>query len=351
MLPERQSRILCAIVDGYLANALPVGSRMIAKKYFMDQVSPATIRNEMADLEEGGFLMQPHTSAGRIPTDKGYRYFVDYLMALRNMTKSEKTLVDQALCRFEMQKTEIHSLLQNIASILSQLTNYPSCLLSPARDLIKFTNIQLIKTSSRSALMILIAEGQVVEQRWINLAEDLDQDTLHELSKLLSAYFGGATLSDIRRGLMGVIAQEQRNFREYRTFLRNVAEGIDMILGDEYSAQIYTDGVGKVLAEPEFQKPESVHGIVSIFEHKRPLHDILDRASRSQGVEIRIGAENGEQLSELSVITAPYMFDSKVAGAIGIIGPRRMDYAGAITAVTEIASGISRRFSTLSAPR
>ncbi|PKK90605.1 MAG: heat-inducible transcription repressor HrcA [Candidatus Wallbacteria bacterium HGW-Wallbacteria-1] len=347
MLPERQSRILWAIVDGYLANALPVGSRIIAKKYFRDEVSPATIRNEMADLEEAGFLMQPHTSAGRIPTDKGYRYFVDYLMAIRDLTTSEKHFVDDAMSRFEEQKTEIHDLLQNIASILSQLTNYPSCLLSPAKAMMKFSNIQLVKTSSRKALLILIGEGQVFEQRWITLSEDMDQGKLHEISMLLNAYLSGATLTDIRAGLMGTLVEEQKTFCEYRAFLRNVAEGIDMILGDEYSAHIYTDGVGKVLGEPEFQNPERVHGIVNFFERKRLLRDILCRASLTKGVEISIGAENGEDLSELSIITAPYTVNDQVVGALGIIGPRRMDYAGAITAIKEIASGVSNRFSAL----
>lgn len=347
MLDDRKSLVLSSIVQSYLATAVPVGSRLIARHFFKDRISSATLRNEMADLEEEGYLFQPHTSAGRIPSDKGYRYFVDYLMALRNLTESERGLVSETIDSVEKQRTEIKRLFGQVGSIITQMTNYPSYVLTPAKGFMRFQNVQLIKMDSSHALGIFVGDSRVLEEQIIRLDEDVDQDRLHDLSRIVNLHFSGATIAELGESLIADLSAEWSNFIEYRSLLERLREAIDNILGDE-SVEVLTEGIGRVVSGPEFRSMDNLGRLVDLFEKKYILKKILSMSCASRDLEVRIGVENQDaNLCEMAVITAPYSIDGNVVGAIGIIGPKRMDYPGVISTLKEISERLSKKFSSL----
>lgn len=346
MLDDRKSLVLYSVVQSYLSTALPVGSRHIARHFFEDRISPATLRNEMSDLEEEGYLFQPHTSAGRIPSDKGYRYFVDYLMALRNLTDSERRIVSETIDSVERQRIEIKRLFGQVGSIITQMTNYPSYVLTPAKGLLRFQNVHLIKIDSSNALGIFVGDGRVLEERMIRLDEDVDQDRLHDLSRLVNLHFSGATIAELGESLMSDLSADWADFIEYRGLLERMREAIDKMLDDD-SVEVLTEGIGRVAIDPEFRSIDNLGRLVDLFEKKCLLKKILTRACDSMDLVVRIGSENqDESLREMTVITAPYSISGNIVGAIGIMGPKRMDYPGIISTLKEISDRLSNKFAS-----
>jgi heat-inducible transcriptional repressor len=347
MLNPRKSRILKSIIDCYLDNAVPVGSRYLAKTVFENTVSPATIRNDMADMEDDGFLMQPHTSAGRIPTDKGYRYFVDYLMALKSLTKNERAQVEYQLDQWSLRKSEGSRLFMQFTSILAELSKYPSYLITPDSRETRFSNIQLVKIDSRNILVVLVGTENIIEQKVIQLNDDIDQDRLYELSRLLNLHFSGTTISKIREALINKNIINTRDCVMYREILNLIISKINTLLDIEGNSRIITHGMELAIDEPEFQSIKSLQKLIHVFEKKRLLHDILCLTRTGGRLVVKIGRENqDETLSDMSIITAPYFINGNSAGAIGIIGPKRMDYASCVSKVNEISTKISKLFNT-----
>lgn len=345
MLNPRKSRILKSIINCYLNNAVPVGSRFLAKNIFENTISPATIRNDMADMEDEGFLMQPHTSAGRIPTDSGYRYFVDYLMALKSLTKQEKAHVNGQLEKSNLKRVQGSKLFLQFTSILAELSKYPSYLITPDSRDTMFSNIQLVKIDSRNILVVLVGTENIIEQKVIQLNDDINQDRLHELSKLLNLHFSGATISKIREELINRSLVNTRDCVMYREVLNLIINKINNLLDIEGNSSIITHGMELAIDEPEFQSIKSLQRLIHVFEKKRLLHDILCLTRSGGQLVVKIGRENqDETLSEMSIISAPYFINKVSAGAIGIIGPKRMDYASCVSKVNEISSKISKLF-------
>jgi heat-inducible transcriptional repressor len=345
MLNTRKSRILKSIVETYLDSALPVGSRYLARKFFSGTISPATIRNDMADMEEEGFLMQPHTSAGRIPTDKGYRYFVDYLMALKSLTGIEKEHVDTIIKKWDHKRSRVSKIFVQFTSILAEISKYPSYLITPDNSETKFSNIQLVKIDSRNVLVVFVGEKKIIEQKIIALNEDIDQDRLYNLSRLLNLHFSGATLADIKEGLLNRNIVLNREYITYRKILDHIIKKIDNILIYESESKIITHGMELAIYEPEFQSIQSLHKLINVFEQKHLLYDILCFTRSGGQLLVRIGSENrDEHLSDMAVVSAPYFINGYSAGAIGIIGPKRMNYASCVSVVNEISGKISEIF-------
>lgn len=323
MLTERQRLILKAIVDDYIRSAEPVGSRSISKREGIG-FSPATIRNEMADLEELGFLEQPHTSAGRIPSTLGYRYYVDHLIKQQ----------DEEL---ELDKAKVHSFLfeelnrmeqviQHAALVLSNLTNYTSILLGPELFSNSLQHFSIVPLNEHSAVAIIVTNTGHVENRTISLPAGISMEQLQQVSNILNAKLAGVPLIQLKSKLYSEVSQE---LERYVGHFEGLVQALDDTLknGDEH--RVYLGGTTNMLIQPEFKDVDKVKTILDMLEETPTIMKLF--SSLPQGIQVKIGSENDHQaITDCSLITATYALDGKVLGTIGILGPTRMEYGKVI---------------------
>lgn len=323
MLTERQRLILKAIVDDYIRSAEPVGSRSISKREGIG-FSPATIRNEMADLEELGYLEQPHTSAGRIPSTLGYRYYVDHL-------------IKQQDDEIELDKAKVHSFLfeelnrmeqviQHAALVLSNLTNYTSILLGPELFSNSLQHFGIVPLNEHSAVAIIVTNTGHVENRTISLPAGLSMEQLQQVSNILNAKLAGVPLIQLKTKLYSEVSQE---LERYIGHFEGLVQALDDALknGDEH--RVYLGGTTNMLIQPEFKDVDKVKTILDMLEETPTIMKLF--SSLPQGIQVRIGSENDHQaITDCSLITATYALDGQVLGTIGILGPTRMEYGKVI---------------------
>lgn len=318
MLTERQRLILKAIVDDYIRSAEPVGSRSISKR---DDISysPATIRNEMSDLEELGFLEQPHTSAGRIPSTQGYRYYVDHLIS-----KNETIQLDPATIRSfvsdEMNRME--QVIQHAAMVLSNLTNYTSILLGPELFSNSLKHFGLIPLSENTAVAIIVTNTGHVENRTITVPKGLSMDQLQQVTNILNAKLSGVPLFHLKAKLYAEVGQElERYVGQFEGLLNVIDDALKQ--GDEH--RVFMSGATNMLIQPEFKDVDKVKSILDMLEETPTVMKLF--SSLPQGIQVRIGSENDNKaIEDCSLITATYALDGNVLGTIGILGPTRMEY-------------------------
>ncbi len=330
-LTERKEKILETIISDYIKRAEPVGSRTLTRRYNFD-ISPATIRNEMADLEEMGYLAQPHTSAGRVPTEKGYRLFVDKLIKAGLLNPSQDMLMKA------LQSNRIHQIdeiIQITARALADLTNYTSLVLGPQASKSAFQNLQLIPISGEELLMVLVTDAGLVESRPIGMHDKLTVTEAQNIATYLNEKLKGLTIDEMTPTLL----------RELRTELvkqMDVLETALTILSDSFkqsSNKVALGGTTKILNQPEFNDLEKVKQLLSFFENEELLVELL---SHSEGIVVRIGEENPlEEVQDCSIITASYELYGKPLGTIGVLGPTRMDYSRVIAIVAQIAKELT----------
>ena len=319
-LDERKWKILQAIIKTYLETGEPVGSRTISK-YADLNLSSATIRNEMADLEELGYIIQPHTSAGRIPSDLGYRLYVNHLMEEKEQQVTEmKELMIEKQDKMEM-------VLKRVAQFLAANTNYASMITGPQYHRTKLKFIQLSIVSEDQLLAVVVTEGNVVKNKMISLHHGLDQETVLKLNILLNTSLNGLTMDQINLTTIAKIKEEAGIHSEVvNSVLDAVAEAIQM---DEEEMEIYTSGATNFFRYPELSDSEKASELISTFEEKKQLVALVNETSEGQetGIQVYIGNETPIQtMKDCSVVTATYELGEGIQGTIGIIGPKRMDY-------------------------
>ncbi|MCR5742860.1 MAG: heat-inducible transcriptional repressor HrcA [Lachnospiraceae bacterium] len=321
-LDERKLKILKAIIQNYLETGEPVGSRTISK-YADLALSSATIRNEMSDLEEMGLIMQPHTSAGRIPTDKGYRLYVDELMEEKEREKPDgNEMLIQRVDRVEL-------LLKNLAKILANNTNYASLVTAPQYHHNKLKFIQLSKVDEKKILAVVMMEGNVVKNTLINTLEPVDEQIIVKMNLLLNSFLTGLSVSEMN---LAVISKLKNEAGEYAPIIETVLDTISsMITEDDEEPQIYTSGATNIFKYPELSDGEKASGLISTFEEKSVLNELvvksMNEPKQSHDINIYIGDENkNESMKDCSVVTANYELGDGMQGIIGIVGPKRMDY-------------------------
>lgn len=321
MLTERQKMILNAIVDDYIRSAEPVGSRSISKRGDV-KFSPATIRNEMADLEELGFLEQPHTSAGRIPSHKGYRYYVDHLVPW-NSAGSAETETIRAFFAEKLNATE--QLIQHTAMILSTMTNYTSILLGPEVFHTSLRHFQLLPLDDRTAVAIIVTSTGQVENRKINIPPEISVSEMEKVVNLLNSKLVNVPLYKLKSRLYSELGEEmQRHISHYEELMHMLDEALE----SDPEQRIYLSGATNMLTQPEFRDVDKVKDILDLLEETPTLLKMLAPASGGTGIQVRIGTENKhEAFSDCSLITATYSVDGEALGSIGILGPTRMEYA------------------------
>lgn len=318
-LDDRKLKILQAIIQNYLETSEPVGSRTISK-YTDLNLSSATIRNEMSDLEDMGYIIQPHTSAGRIPTDKGYRLYVDMLLLEKN-----KELEDMKGILIE-KADRLESLLQQVAKLLAVNTNYTTMVTTPQyKKRVKF--IQLTEIDNNQLLAVIVFEGNIVKNKIIKTSAVLNKETILKLNIVLNTFLQGLDLSSIN---LPIITQMKEQAGEYKTIVNDILDAIVQAVSEEEDFEIYTSGTTNILRYPELSDIEKASELLYTLEEKKMLSELIqDRMDdeEKRGIQVFIGDETPiESMKDCSVVTATYEIEEGVYGKVGIIGPKRMDY-------------------------
>lgn len=319
-LDERKTKILNAIIRTYLETGEPVGSRTISK-YTDLNLSSATIRNEMADLEELGFILQPHTSAGRIPSDRGYRFYVDHLMEEKNREVND-------MKQFVIEHTEkMDQVLQQVAKILANNTNYATMVTAPTYHGNKVKFIQLSNVDDEQILAVIVTEGKLVKNKIIPVSEPIDNETMLKLNILLNSNLNGLALEEIN---LGTITRLKEQAGIHSDIVNNVLDTVAETIGADEEIRIYTSGTTNFFKYPELSDSEKASELISTFEEKQQLVSLVTEnllEEQNTGIQVYIGNESPIQtMRDCSVVTATYELGEGIRGTIGIVGPKRMDY-------------------------
>lgn len=337
MLDDRKLKILYAIINSYISSAEPIGSRTITKQYDLG-VSSATIRNEMSDLEDLGYLNKPHSSAGRVPSDKAYRLYVDELLKIikPKIDMQRKEEIKKALFK---ESREIDQLLQNSAKILSAITSYTALAISPKMKGARIKFIQLIPIDSFQVLMTLVSDTGVVKNSIFRLKKEITEDQINTISNMLNDKLRGLPIDKIDGDIANEIIME---IYEYKNIIDRIIPIINKSLEDIYNVDLYADGITKILDFPEYKDLEKAKTFISFIEDKDMIVELLLNNSLTQDIEITIGSENiYEPIKDCSLITANYRLGDKVIGKVGVIGPTRMDYYRVINNLYLVSANIS----------
>lgn len=332
-MDERKQKVLEAIIMDYIATAEPVGSRTIARKYGLG-VSPATIRNEMADLEELGYIEQPHTSAGRIPSDLGYRYYVDCLMEKETLDRAEEEYIRQ---RFSKKVEEIETVFKKATEVLSEISSYTALILGPHWTKKTFDFIQLILLEPGTVLMVVVINQRLVQHWILNVPENIGVQDLERVSRVLNDKLKGYTLDEVKRDTLIDIYQELSG---YKSLVRYILDAVEHLSCSGGHNKVYMGGTLNILNQPEFKDVDKLKNLLSVLEQENIVKEIME-ASPYQGVSIKIGGENKHDgITDCSVITATYHVEG-ITGTVGIIGPTRMSYSRVVSLVECVAQNLS----------
>ncbi|MCM3161844.1 heat-inducible transcriptional repressor HrcA [Metabacillus litoralis] len=339
MLTDRQLLVLQVIIDDFIHSAQPVGSRSLAKK---DEItfSSATIRNDMADLEDLGFIEKTHSSSGRVPSEKGYRYYVDHLLSPQRLTKTEVTQIKSIYAEkiFELEKV-----VQKSAQILSEMTNYTSIVLGPKVNENRLKRIQIVPISKETAVAIIVTNTGHVENRTITFPDSLEPSDIEKMVNILNERLVGVPLVDLQNKI----------FKEVVTVLKNHIENYDMLLkimagslNLESNEKIYFGGKTNMLSQPEFSDIGRIRSLLTMIEQEKELYGLLK--ANSAGISIKIGKENDlSAMENCSLITATYSLGDNQLGTIAVLGPTRMEYSRVVSLLTRMTRDLSKTLTDL----
>lgn len=331
---ERKLKILQAIIHNYIINAEPVGSRTLSKKYDLG-ISSATIRNEMSDLEELGFLVQPHTSSGRIPSDKAYRLYVNNLMKTGRVSPDIRQEIMHDL---EKEISEIEKIIVNSSKILSKLTDYTSFAIAPEIKQSKLKHIQLVPVDETKVLVVIVTDSGIVKNTIFRVDEEISTDQLFVISKLLTDKLHGFNIGELNDEINKNIIEEASKYsNNFDLILPFINESINEI----NKIKFYTDGVTKILNYPEYNDISKAREFISFLENKSNVVDILMN-NEFNDFSVTIGNENCyDELKNCSLITATYKLNGKTIGKIGLVGPTRMHYSKVIPVMKSIVNDVN----------
>ena len=335
-LDERKLKILKAIISNYLETGEPVGSRTISK-YTDLNLSSATIRNEMADLEEMELIMQPHTSAGRIPTDKGYRLYVDQMMIEKDSEMEE--MKTQLLERVD----KMESLLKQVAKVLAYNTNYATLVTAPQYQNITLKFIQLSQVNQQQLLAVIVVDGNVIKNKLMDVDRELGNDEVLKLNVLLNTFLQGVSLQDINLEMIQTIKNQAGEFAD---IMEHIFQGIVETIHEAEEVDIYTSGTTNMLKYPELGNIEQTTKLLEALEEKQALGELIDGSrSGEEGIQVYIGEEMpGQDMKDLSLVTATYELAEGAKGTIGIIGPKRMDYKKVVSTLKNLTGELDTIF-------
>ena len=337
-LDDRKKVILHTIIKTYLETGEPVGSRTISK-YTDLNLSSATIRNEMADLEDLGYIMQPHTSAGRIPSDRGYRWYVDQLMEEKEQEVTE--MREQMLQKAD----KMDQILKQAAKVLAANTNYATMISAPTYNRNKLKFIQLSQLDNNQIIAVIVMEGNIIKNKIVTVNEALDNQSLLKLNVLLNTSLTGMSVEQIN---LGMIARLKEQAGEYSEVISDVLDAVANTIQVDNDMEIYTSGATNVFKYPELSDTQSAREIINAFEEKQLLQEIVVETlskEENKGIQVYIGNEAPVQnMKDCSVVTATYELGEGMQGTIGIIGPKRMDYENVMKTLKTLMNELDEIF-------
>jgi heat-inducible transcriptional repressor len=335
-LDERKAAILRAIVSHYVRSGEPVGSKTVVERFNLG-VSAATVRNEMALLEDAGFLSQPHTSAGRVPTDAGYRYCVDAWTRHPRLPAAEAYTIRRF---FSEPRFELEDALQKTASLLSRLTDHAALVFAEALDRNVVRHVELVRLAGDKAMVLLVTDTGRVANHLVLIPDALDDVQLEHTADMLNRVVVGAALEGAPQIMTSAL---ERFPLELRDAVATVARALEEELAERATERVFLEGTSNIVDEAKFADIETVRQVIEALEHRRLLLEVLAHGLASDAVSIRIGTENMlEEMQLCSIITAPYGAEGGVAGSLAVVGPTRMDYQRTVAAVHEVAVSLGR---------
>lgn len=340
---SRRNKIMGIVVDSYVSTAMPVGSMAVSKK-FRERISPATIRNIMAELEETGYITHPHTSAGRVPTDKGYRYYVDSLMEEKCLTRDERDFIEGVLSQdFD----ELGDIIKRAARLISNLTQQASVVSFPRAKRRTFKRIELIPATHTKIYALLFTAQGIVKHSIFELRESCDESELMKISRFLNDELSGLQLNEIGDYLLRKVLGENDAFHH---LFKEATDILNMshILEEEVE-RIFLDGAHHIIEQPEFRDTGKVKPLFKALEEEEEILNIMDRDLNEERVRVHIGSENPyEDIRECSLVISNYKIGDQNIGGIGVIGPTRMNYSKSVPVVEYVSDIFSRLLTRLS---
>lgn len=331
-LGERKRKILQAVVEDYIVNAEPIGSRTIAKHTDVN-LSSATVRNEMADLEDLGYLISPHTSAGRVPTDLGYRFYVNELMGKYDTAVSDviklRRLFTAGILQFDR-------LIRQASDIVSNLTSYTAVAVTPELKQSYVKHFELVPIDENSALLVLVTNEGIVKNQLINISGN--EDTLRSLSRILNERLTGLTVEQIN---LSVINEIRKSLEISPAILMPILEFVHQSISELDGSEVYVSGRQSILSHPEYKDISRARDFLELLDNKEALKHAVDQGEETDDIKIIIGTENeSEKMKGTSIVTAKYMSGGRTVGKLGIFGPTRMDYAKVVKSLGIISKSI-----------
>jgi heat-inducible transcriptional repressor len=334
-LDERSGEVLKSLIQAHIATGEPVGSESLSR-LLNRPLSPATIRNIMADLERLGLLDHPHTSAGRVPTDEGYRYYVDALMGKTPLAPREAAAIRSGL-RAEGSSQEV---IENACHLLSSLSRNVAFILAPDMARTSFRRIDFVRLPHPRVLVVIVAQAGLVTHKVIEVEDELTQDDLQACANYLNVEFAGMRLSEVRGRLLELMREEKAL---YDSLLKKVVSVGERAFADEGEGNVYLDGASNMLEKPEFDDLPRMRALFKTFEEKGRLVKILNACLSDEGLRILIGHENPEpELRDTSLVAASYPLDGESGWGVGVVGSTRMEYARVIALVDHVAREVTR---------
>ena len=334
-LTERQRTILLLLIRDYIETAQPVGSKRLVERFHLD-LSPATVRNEMSALTEMGYLRQPHTSAGRVPAEEGYRVFVGQMMQKAELPASVQNTISH---QFFQARPDVEQWMTLAASVLAHQSQGVSLVTAPHAETIRFKHIELISTQGRQVLMVMVMDGGEVNQQILTLAEPVAQTRLSQAAAHLNSLLAGLSIDAI-----AALSSSSRADALEQDIITLLVQDMKRT-SESASGEIYTDGLTNVLGEPEFAESDEARWAMRLFEERSTLQDLIARASTNSsvgGLQVLIGGEGGwEELRQCSMVIARYGAPGLATGTLGVLGPMRMSYARTIPTVRYVAGLLS----------
>lgn len=340
-LDERKALVLRAIVSHYVSTGEPVGSKTLVDRYKL-RVSPATVRNDMGALEDQGYIYQPHTSAGRIPTDTGYRFFVD---AWGSDVRLPAEQAQQIRTFFGQPRLELEDSLRQTAALLSDLTDHAAVVFAPVLEKSVVRHVELVRLSTNRAMVVLVTDNGLVENHVLSVSEALEDQQLEDASSLLNRVALDQPLDSIGETISTSVERFPSQLRES---VATIAKALDADVSKRETDRVFLEGAANIVDEQKFADLETVRQVIGALENRRLLLEVMADALSLDNVSVRIGSENqAEGMQCSSVISAPYGVGGNMLGSLGVVGPTRMDYRKTIAAVYEVSANLGRMLTEL----
>jgi len=336
-LDERKFMILKAIIDDYVTTGLPVGSRTISRKSGVG-FSPATIRNEMSDLEELGYLDQPHTSAGRVPSNKAYRLYVDRILKVGGLSMEETARIQEHLHR---RTAQVEQVIRTAAKVLSDATRYTSVIVAPQAPALRIRRVQLVPITESTALLVIVTNAGIVKDAVVRVPGELSPDHLHAISMMLTDQLADRPVDQVRQRFREII----HDLTQHRRLLASVMDAMETQIAEPSPSDVIIGGSTNLLTYPEYSDIEKARNFLAVLDSKEKLARLI-KGKGGMEVTIRIGSENeAPELQDCSLVTATYHIGSGTNGTLGVIGPTRMDYQRVVAVLTTMARAMSELLS------